>query len=97
MASIAREVYGYNYPEFTVPEEVYDQFKKTFAERGKKAYADWQNRFALSKSNHPKESKVFIDAFARNVAGYLPKMPTFDPSTRKRPVSSGHIVSALPR
>lgn len=92
-----KEVYGYNYPEFTVPEEVYDQFKKTFAERGKKAYADWQNRFAQFQSNHPKESKVFIDAFARNVAGYLPKMPTFDPSTAEATrVSSGHIVSALP-
>jgi transketolase len=92
-----KEVYGYAYPEFTVPEEVYDQLRKTFAERGKKAYSEWAARFTLFQSNHPKESKVFIDAFARNVAAYLPKMPTFDPSTIEATrVSSGHIVSALP-
>jgi transketolase len=92
-----KEVYGYAYPEFTVPQEVYDQFAKTFGGRGKKAYEEWNARFGAFQTRHPKESKVFIDAFSRNVMPYLPKMPTFDPATSEATrVSSGHLVSALP-
>jgi len=93
----AKAVYGYDYPEFTVPEEVYDHFRLTFASRGEKAYGEWTKKFDAFKSKHPKESRIFLDAFARNVAPYLPKMPTFDPSTLEATrVSSGHLVSALP-
>jgi len=92
-----KEVYGYHYPEFTVPAEVYENFKTHFAARGKKAYEEWSLRLNSFQKSHPKEAKVFADAFARNVTPYLPKMPTFDPSTLEATrVSSGHIVSALP-
>jgi transketolase len=93
----AKQVYGYNYPEFTVPEEVYDHFRETLSARGEKAYSEWSKKFAAFQEKHPKESKVFLDAFARNVTPYLPKMPTFDPSTSEATRnSSGHLVSALP-
>jgi len=92
-----KEVYGYHYPEFTVPDSVYAHFKAGFAAKGAKAYEEWNLRYEAFKKSHPKEAKVFADAFARNVTPYLPKMPTFDPSTLEATrVSSGHIVSALP-
>ena len=94
----AKSVYGYNYPEFTVPAEVYDLLKKSFGERGASAYAAWQKSFDAFQSNHAKEAKVFLDAFNRNVKDYLPAIPTFDPSTKEATRStSGRIVAALPK
>ena len=34
----AKAFYGYNYPAFEIPSEVYDNFKNSFTKRGKEAY-----------------------------------------------------------
>src|SRR5574344_779008 len=53
-----KEVYGYHYPEFTVPDSVYAHFKAGFAAKGAKAYEEWNLRYEAFKKSHPKEAKV---------------------------------------
>ena len=36
------KVYKYKYPEFVVPQEVYEHFQDTFALRGKNLYKQYQ-------------------------------------------------------
>lgn len=97
-AKYCKQVYHYPYPDFTVPAEVYQHFKDTFVRRGQQAHAEWKQAYSAFQNAHPKEAKVFDDAFKRAVEGYLPSMPSFDPSTLEATrVSSGHIVSNLPK
>lgn len=91
-----KEVYEYDYPEFTVPKEVYDQLAKNFGARGKKGFEDWTHAFSLYETSHPQEAKLFQDAFSRNVKGYLLPMPNFDPSTSEATrVTSGRYIVNL--
>jgi transketolase len=93
----AKKFYGYDYPDFTVPSEVYDLFKNTFAKRGAAAYAQWLRDFADFKRFHPADSKRFEDAFQRNVEPYLPATPAFDAATNEATrATSGKIVASLP-
>ena len=51
---------GYDYPEFTVPEEVYAHTKKAI-NRGKKAERNWKKMFAEYQKAYPELAKEFID------------------------------------
>lgn len=94
----AKEVYGYKYPEFTVPESVYENFRASYGDRGKRAYADWEERYAKFSADHPAEAKVFVDAFSRNLSDYPLPVPPFDETTSEASrTTSGHIVASLPK
>jgi transketolase len=42
----AKKVYGWDYPEFTVPEEAAQRFKEAIVDRGAKAEEEWNALFA---------------------------------------------------
>lgn len=90
----AKSVYKYNYPEFTVPKEVYQTLKDSFAKRGAKAYKDYQQTLKSYQKKHAKDYEVFTDAFKLNVNKYIKNNVTFDPklneATRK---TSGNLVN----
>ncbi len=92
----AKAVYGYDYPEFTIPEEVYDNFKNTFAKRGLKAEEEWKKEEEKAKTIYPNEFATFTKAFKGDVSSYLICEPTFasdnNDSTR---VSSGKALNEL--
>lgn len=44
---------GYPYGEFEIPQEVYDIFRETFAERGEKRLAAYKSGLALYRKDHP--------------------------------------------
>ena len=92
----AKAVYGYDYPEFTIPEEVYDNFKNTFAKRGLKAEEEWKKEEEKAKTIYPNEFATFTKAFKGDVSSYLISEPTFasdnNDSTR---VSSGKALNEL--
>ena len=46
---VMREKLGYNYPEFEVPEEVYEDFRNSFLNRGEKLYKEWNNNLKKYK------------------------------------------------
>ena len=55
----AKEVYGYDYPDFTIPEDVYSLFKETYEKRGEKALADWQEAFKKYAAKYPVDAQRF--------------------------------------
>lgn len=87
----AKEVYGYSYPEFTVPDEVYAHFKATFGARGKEA----REKYVLASKEYakanPDEARRFLDAMSRNLAPYLPKGEFSDKEEASRS-SSGRLL-----
>lgn len=46
----AKVSYGFDYPEFTVPDEVYENFKANFIARGNKAYKEYDSKVCLDIS-----------------------------------------------
>ncbi|MCR4562212.1 MAG: transketolase [Bacilli bacterium] len=73
----AKAVFGYTYPEFTVPEDVYQTFHFSFFERGQKSFEEWKKRYDEYSVIHPQETKIIEDSFARNLAPYLPQRKEF--------------------
>ena len=92
----AKAFYGYNYPNFSVPQEVYDEFKNTFAKRGEEACKAYHKELEAYKAKHSGAYKKFERALAGDVSAYLKGEPKFDPanndSTR---VSSGKALNEL--
>ena len=89
----AKAVYGYDYPEFTVPESVYEEYQRTFAERGKKAHEEHSARVNDYKTFHKEEFAAFEAALKGEF-----KIPENVPAPEKPEatrVSSGRILSAF--
>lgn len=92
----AKEVYGYNYPDFYIPQEIYDNFKNGFAKRGEEKEKLWQETFAKYQSENPDEAKLFLDAFKGNVDAYLKEAPVFEENNNDSSrVASGKILNEL--
>lgn len=94
--AFAKASYGYDYPKWTVPSAVYEDFAAHFAARGGAKYEyDCQNHEQW-KQAHPSEAKVYEDACARNFVSYLPKRESFEikakEATRR---TSGRYLNAL--
>jgi transketolase len=65
----AKAVYGWEYPDFTVPDEVAARFKETMIEEGEQAENQWNEMFKNYEHAHPELAKQFKQAFA----GELPE------------------------
>ncbi|MDH6365523.1 transketolase [Enterococcus sp. PF1-24] len=93
----AKAVYGWEYPAFTVPEEVTARFKETMIEGGAKAEAEWNELFAGYKAAYPELAQQLVDAFA----GKLPEnwdaeLPVYEVgSSQASRVSSKDTIQAL--
>lgn len=64
-----KKFYGYDYPEFTIPQEVYDLFKATFVKRGIESHTSWileTKKFLNEKGN---EGVEFL--FKNDVSKYI--------------------------
>lgn len=89
--------FNYNYPAFTIPSEVYDDFKETFIKRGKKAYRKFNRELKALKESDEKTYNEFMCAINNDVESYFP-LPLnefedgFNESTRK---TSGNIVNIV--
>ncbi|MGT2832689.1 transketolase [Streptococcus halotolerans] len=59
----AKEVYGYDYPAFTVPEEVAERFATGLQARGEKAEAAWNELFAKYEAKYPELAADYKAAF----------------------------------
>ncbi|MFS1232131.1 transketolase [Enterococcus lactis] len=94
---MAKEVYGWDYPDFTVPEEVAARFHQTMIEEGQKAEDAWNEMFANYKKAYPELAQQFEDAFD----GKLPEnwdaeLPTYEVgSSQASRVSSKEVIQEL--
>ena len=73
----AKAFYGYKYEQFTIPSEVYDHFKTTFAKRGAEAHKAYDKEVALWKETHKGAAKRFEKALSGDVSSYFGKEPQF--------------------
>ena len=92
----AKSRYGYEEPEFTIPESVYEDLKQTFAVRGSVAYEAYGEEKAAYGKAHPAEMKVFEDAMSLKGEGYLPKARDFaEPKPEATRTSGGKFITDL--
>lgn len=93
----AKSIYGYNYPPFTVPDEVYLTFKESFKKRGAAAYSQYEEVFNSYRNAHLDEANYLTSTANNNISSYvfkeLPKYPEdFKDSTRNE---SGALLKVL--
>lgn len=94
---VAKTVYGWEYPDFTVPEDVVKRFKEQINDKGAKSEAEWDAMFENYEKAHPELAKQFKMAFA----GDLPKdwekaLPVYEEGTAQASrVSSKDAIQAI--
>jgi len=91
------DVYGFDHPDFFIPDEVYKEFKNTFIARGLKAYEDYNNVVEEYKIKYSKEYNIFKDCVDGNIDRFVDafdaEFASADPvSTR---TASGKVLNAL--
>lgn len=93
----AKNVYGWNYPPFQIPDEVYLTFKESFGKRGKDAYDAWVKAKDAYFLKHPQEANFLDATLDGSTAGYLfEKGPEFpkDQKVATR-VTSGQLLNLV--
>ncbi|MGM0124212.1 transketolase [Enterococcus sp. AZ194] len=95
--SVAKAVYGWEYPDFTVPEEVATRFKETMQEEGQKAEQAWTELFANYKHAYPELAAQFEAAFAGKLPeGWDNELPHYEiGSSQASRVSSKDMIQAI--
>lgn len=95
--SAAKAIYGWEYPDFTVPEEVADRFKAEMMDKGAKTEAQWNEMFENYAKAYPELAQQFKDAFA----GKLPEnweesLPVYEEgSSQASRVSSKEVIQSV--
>lgn len=88
--------YGFDYPEFTIPNAVYNHLKKTFVDRGNREYLDWERRFASYRNDYPQEAAKFISTQNNDVSTYVfDKGPYYEPGYKDATRNSSGIILNL--
>ena len=67
--------YGYTYPPFEIPTQVYDNFKNTFIKRGEEAYGIYQSELAKFQRTNPAKFKEIMMLSTNNVSDYVKNIP----------------------
>ncbi|WP_430601694.1 transketolase [Enterococcus sp. DIV0724b] len=93
----AKAVYGWEYPDFTVPEEVATRFKETMVEEGEKAEDKWNTMFENYTKEHPELAKQFKQAFADELPeNWDSELPTYEVgSSAASRVTSKETIQAI--
>ena len=92
-----KEFYGYNYPDFTIPKEVYQLMRDTFEKRSVNAYQKWKQIRDEYKDKHEDAYRLFEHAFKGDVTNYIyNNVPKVDVGSADSTRSiSGHILNEL--
>lgn len=93
----AKAVYGWEYPDFTVPEEVAARFKETMIDEGQKAEAAWNEMFKNYEHAHPELAKQFKEAFTNQLPeGWEQELPKYELGTSAASrVTSKETIQAI--
>ena len=67
----AKEVYNWNYPSFTVPEEVSQRFKECIQDKGVEVENKWNEMFEAYKKEYSDLAQKFSDGFSNKVPNTL--------------------------
>lgn len=93
----AKAVYGWEYLDFTVPEEVAARFKETMIDEGQKAEEAWNEMFKNYEHAHPELAKQFKEAFANQLPeGWEQELPKYELGTSAASrVTSKETIQAI--
>ncbi|MCA5012826.1 MULTISPECIES: transketolase [unclassified Enterococcus] len=93
----AKAVYGWDYPDFTVPDEVAARFKETVVDEGEKAENKWNAMFENYTKEHPDLAKQFKQAFADELPeNWDSELPSYEVGTSAASrVTSKETIQAL--
>jgi len=97
-AKLAKQFYGWDYPEFYIPESVYADFRQKVIEPGKAAEEEWKELFATYKEKYPQEAEELEKAISGELpSGWDEFLPAFSPGTDKLATraASGKIINAV--
>jgi len=95
---LTKQAYGWNHPDFYVPEEVYADFREKVVEPGKSAEEVWNQLFKTYKENHPALAAELEAAINGELpAGWDQDLPIFTPGvdTLATRASSGKVLNAI--
>ncbi|MDR0691225.1 MAG: transketolase [Streptococcaceae bacterium] len=74
----AKKVYGWTYPDFTVPEEVASRFKESVFDKGAKEEKAWNTLFVEYKKAYPQLAEQYEKAFAKELPeGWQNNLPSY--------------------
>ncbi len=79
----AKAKFGFDYPPFTIPEEVKAHFKTTFAKRGKAAYNRYKRLEKIARANNPEAYASYEQGLEKKLSPILDKMDVTFPSDYK--------------
>lgn len=93
----AKKIYEWNYPAFTVPEEVSKRFKETLMDTGEKKEKEWEESFTSYKKAYPELAAQFEQAFSEELPlGWDKNLPVYEEDTGlSSRVTSKETIQAL--
>lgn len=96
--TLTKQFYGWEHPDFYVPEEVYADFREKVVDPGKASEDVWNELFKTYEKEHPESAKELATA----INGELPEnweknLPEFTPGedTLATRASSGKVINAI--
>ncbi|MGO2083865.1 transketolase [Vagococcus sp.] len=93
----AKEVYGWDYPDFTVPEEVAQRFHETMVAKGENAESEWNALFDEYQVAYPELAAQFKAAFSGEIEvdleSILPQYEVGESSASR--ITSKEAIQAL--
>lgn len=77
-AKVAKASYGWEYPEFTVPEEVAARFQESIGDTGAEAQRQWEEQFKAYEEKYPELAKQFVDGYKQELPeNWSDALPTY--------------------
>ena len=87
---------NWDYPEFTVPDEVYARFKRDIAEAGAQQEAAWNEMFAKYAAEYPELAQAFKASFTNELPANLASaVPTYTTESIASRAASANAINAI--
>lgn len=92
----AKNSYGWSYPPFEIPDEVYMTFKETFIERGRIEHEKYGEALAKYQLSNPKEANYLMATIRNDVSPYIFKqLPTFPENESNATRNTSNVLLSL--
>ncbi|WP_306484565.1 transketolase [Anaerococcus sp.] len=94
----AKKVYGWDYPDFEIPEEIYETFKNGVGVKGKEANNIWEEDLKSYQEKYPEDYKDLMAGINRELpANFMDQVKKYDSSMKglATRASGGEIIQDL--
>ncbi|MDU2583755.1 MAG: transketolase [Anaerococcus prevotii] len=94
----AKKVYGWDYPDFEIPEEVYETFKNGVGAKGKEANNKWEEDLKSYQEKYPEDYKDLMAGINRELPeNFMDEVKKYDSSMKALATraSGGEIIQDL--